>query len=723
MAAQGALPLRPEESAKQPIPSGLRWEERGLICGSRTLCGHEKVNSSSTASTWEDIDMDTILEEAEGGASCSSRAAVSAARSAHRPGRCLGEVARLPEHLWLCVAQYQGAADSCAASAARVCVLLILLVGWRVIRSMPKTELAALRKQIQQLSRPKMLDGDTQSPPQQDGGPKESDLQKKQKMLEAAEAAMASLENAAQVQGVAPSTVPGYADADKTVRDLRQETHAAKPIGTQVHGIGKKIQKADQQIAKLQASIEHEKKAVADKLALLVDLKQQLEAKQKARVQLQLEQMELLRQRTPEQGMDVEDLRTSISDNGGTPAETEDEIRAQVKRHVESFQALLAKKGEVEGAYFVTEGGCAFFEYVVGSIYLDTKDGMGAANAAHLWQTVQALAELSSAGIDWMDYPLWQLVPRLPKELPQEAPIGCARFPLEWDQGLFGAADDAAGLVAGMDALMHGIEKELTNRYDHVGPAAKRCAGRAGAPEFVWGQVERQPPLKRTYKRPITLAWKTAPRWMMHIQTERDRLKTLVSQLQMASASCSIEPRQCSVLLQAFSEVSGFLRKARRSQVVLQQLPSEVQSFLGSGLQVLVDTRFQELMTMIGKEATRLRKEDQRDSYQAWMRFQREAFKPGASIAHRLSKVRPMDQIVSFRRPGGVPPQALANQVYVHLKLQFGHFKTIRGPLDARTRCCGVLVLNQLLLMVQAHKTAYLYCQWQGSQRLQFEGH
>eukprot|EP00959_Pyramimonas_sp_CCMP1952_P200780 4199662-Pyramimonas_sp.AAC.1 len=101
----------------------------------------------------------------------------------------------------------------------------------------------------------------------------------------------------------------------------------------------------------------------------------------------------------------------------------------------------------------------------------------------------------------------------------------------------------------------------------------------------VWRQVKWQPPLKRTHKRPITLAWKTALRWMIHIQKERDRLKTRASQLQMANALCSIEPRQCSVLLQAFSEVSGFLRNARRSQVVLQQLPSEVQSFLGSGLQ------------------------------------------------------------------------------------------------------------------------------------------
>eukprot|EP00959_Pyramimonas_sp_CCMP1952_P248378 5191739-Pyramimonas_sp.AAC.1 len=95
--------------------------------------------------------------------------------------------------------------------------------------------------------------------------------------------------------------VPGYADADKTVRDLRQETHAAKPLGAQVHGIGNNIQKADQQMAKLQASIESEEKAVADKQALIVDLKQQLEANQIAKVQLQLEQMDLLRQRAPEQ--------------------------------------------------------------------------------------------------------------------------------------------------------------------------------------------------------------------------------------------------------------------------------------------------------------------------------------------------------------------------------------------------------------------------------------
>eukprot|EP00959_Pyramimonas_sp_CCMP1952_P148342 3103636-Pyramimonas_sp.AAC.1 len=84
---------------------------------------------------------------------------------------------------------------------------------------------------------------------------------------------------------------------------------------------------------------------------------------------------------------------------------------------------------------------------------------------------------------------------------------------------------------------------------------------------------------------------------------------------------------------------------------------------VGSGLQVFVGTRFQELMTTIGEESTRLRKEDQRDSYQAWTRFQRAAFKSGASIAHRVSKVRPTDQIAPFnRRPGGAQPKALANQ-------------------------------------------------------------
>eukprot|EP00959_Pyramimonas_sp_CCMP1952_P176927 3697965-Pyramimonas_sp.AAC.1 len=109
---------------------------------------------------------------------------------------------------------------------------------------------------------------------------------------------------------------------------------------------------------------------------------------------------------------------------------------------------------------------------------------------------------------------------------------------------------------------------------------------------------------------------------MMHIQKERDRLKTLASQLQMANALRSIEPGQCSVPLQALSEVSGFLRNARRSQVFYSSCRLRFGVSMDQACRFLLALVFQELRAMIGQEA-RLRQEDQRDSYQAWMRFQR----------------------------------------------------------------------------------------------------
>jgi hypothetical protein len=40
--------------------------------------------------------------------------------------------------------------------------------------------------------------------------------------------------------------------------------------------------------------------------------------------------------------------------------------------------------------------------FTAGSIYLDTKDGMGPVNTAYLWKTVKAPARFNSEGVDWL---------------------------------------------------------------------------------------------------------------------------------------------------------------------------------------------------------------------------------------------------------------------------------------------------------------------------------
>eukprot|EP00959_Pyramimonas_sp_CCMP1952_P450855 9439574-Pyramimonas_sp.AAC.1 len=111
------------------------------------------------------------------------------------------------------------------------------------------------------------------------------------------------------------------------------------------------------------------------------------------------------------------------------------------------------------------------------------------------------------------DVPAWRLVPDLPREFPQRAPVGCARFPLDWSHVQVAEARDAQDLAVAWDQLVQGVEVELTNRFDLAGPPALAYQGRGGAPRSVWRQLKWRPPMKRTYARPETLAWKTALRW------------------------------------------------------------------------------------------------------------------------------------------------------------------------------------------------------------------
>ncbi|CAK0858394.1 unnamed protein product [Prorocentrum cordatum] len=113
----------------------------------------------------------------------------------------------------------------------------------------------------------------------------------KQKELEVCEGNVDALPVSAKAKCVDPTTVEGYVAAETSVRQLRQETHASKPSGTHVHGLGNKFQKFDQTAAKFKASVEAEKKAIATKQQTVIELEQQADQKENARVQLQLEQM------------------------------------------------------------------------------------------------------------------------------------------------------------------------------------------------------------------------------------------------------------------------------------------------------------------------------------------------------------------------------------------------------------------------------------------------
>ena len=165
------------------------------------------------------------------------------------------------------------------------------------------------------------------------------------------------------------------------------------------------------------------------------------------------------------------------------------------------------------------------------------------------------------------DIPLWRLLPDLPRAFPRQIPTGCSRYPMDWDSNIIGEASNDEELAQAWDYMIDGIEVELTNRYDFVGPKAISFQGRSGPPQFVWRMVKWKPPCRRITKRPTTLAWCTAAKWMGHIGRERHRLRNIMTSSQMAHACLGFTPMQCANILKALFEVNSFLANVLRSRV------------------------------------------------------------------------------------------------------------------------------------------------------------
>ena len=145
---------------------------------------------------------------------------------------------------------------------------------------------------------------------------------------------------------------------------------------------------------------------------------------------------------------------------------------------------------------------------------------------------------------------------------------------MDWESDVIADASDAKGLAAARGYVTDGIEAEFTNRFDLVGPKALAYQGRAGPSRFARRQVARGPPCKRVAKRPVTLAWRTAAKWMGHLGRGRARLRELVRRSQMADLSAGFSPMQRTAFLNALFEVNSYLANVLRSRVTLSTLPS-----------------------------------------------------------------------------------------------------------------------------------------------------
>ncbi|CAK0825537.1 unnamed protein product, partial [Prorocentrum cordatum] len=162
--------------------------------------------------------------------------------------------------------------------------------------------------------------------------------------------------------------------------------------------------------------------------------------------------------------------------------------------------------------------------------------------------------------------------------------------------------------------------------------------------------------------RPITMAWRTAAKWMAHIGRERGRLRELVARSQLAHTCTPFTPSQCTIILAALRDVELVLANVLRSKVVISLLPMQLVSFLELGIDTLAPQTFGGLQDAAQKEADRLSKADISAASRAWAPWARGAFARGASVAHKASKVPVPDEILPWiRLRDGMQPYALIN--------------------------------------------------------------
>ncbi|CAK0891681.1 unnamed protein product [Prorocentrum cordatum] len=226
----------------------------------------------------------------------------------------------------------------------------------------------------------------------------------------------------------------------------------------------------------------------------------------------------------------------------------------------------------------------------------------------------------------------WHQVLDEPRAVPREpAKPGCARGPWRWKEvtRCVQATHDDQGLQIIWDLLREGVETEILNRRDLVGPARRAFAGRGtsgAAAGLKWEVAQWRPPLKRKLRGPEAHAWAALAGWASELLSKRDRQVKLLEAL-----DSRLRPPWRT------SEI--------RDHVHWRSLPPRTQLPFRADANWTEDGFEQGL-----KRALAEAKERQRKMVQAgearWKEWVDDAFLGGAGAAHAASKVPVLQEVL-----------------------------------------------------------------------------
>ncbi|CAK0838396.1 unnamed protein product [Prorocentrum cordatum] len=267
----------------------------------------------------------------------------------------------------------------------------------------------------------------------------------------------------------------------------------------------------------------------------------------------------------------------------------------------------------------------------------------------------------------------WQQVLDEPRAVPRgPAKPGCARGPWRWTEvaRCVQATRDDQGLQIIWDLLLEGVEAEILNRRDLVGPAApsqgvvRRGGGAAG---LRWELFQWRPPQKRKRWGPEAHAWAVLARWATELLSKRDCLAKLQAAL---GSHRQEEGREAAAARDKFMKsIAATLAHLRmflagiEDHVHWRILPPWAQRPFRADANWTEADFERDLKRALAEAKGRQRKLVQADEAR-WKEWVDDAFLSGAGAAHAASKVPVLQEVLPAlqeKRVGqsGILPRAL----------------------------------------------------------------
>ncbi|CAK0910291.1 unnamed protein product [Prorocentrum cordatum] len=223
------------------------------------------------------------------------------------------------------------------------------------------------------------------------------------------------------------------------------------------------------------------------------------------------------------------------------------------------------------------------------------------------------------------DFPMQVRVARGPRPIGPVPPVGCSRGVEDWRRPLakVRAAVSREHLLEAWGAVVATVEQELLDRCDVVGHDKTKCVGRSGALETTLVAVKWRPPRRRT---------------------------ALGGQLHGVSLLCPLFETQFDKLAGFLMEAATYLDKIIASRGALALLPHWVQDFFGQQMLMFAQADFAGQASRVVEYANGQYEAALAAQEQEWVKWVNGSFSHGAGRAHRCSKVRDLQEVVTAWR-------------------------------------------------------------------------